>query len=203
MPVYCQTLGKAQQGEYQEKGSRFIAYAFPCTDSAFFAAYLNDIKEHHLKARHHCYAWRLGEYGQDWRVNDDGEPSGSAGLPIYNQMLSYQLSDTGVIVVRYFGGKLLGIPGLIRAYKTATQNALAAAEIIAIVPKMRITVKLEYAQIYFLMQIVAQFSLTICEQTLAMHCRYQLELNRDDYEAVAAALNAAGITIATNEIETS
>ena len=113
------TLSKESLGEYKDKGSRFIAFAFPCDNLVLFDNKLEQLKKEHFKARHHCYAWRLGFNGEEFRANDDGEPSGTAGIPIYNQLLSFELSNSAIIVVRYFGGIKLGAGGLLRAYNTA------------------------------------------------------------------------------------
>lgn len=112
----------------REKGSKFIGYAFPLNDEEEFRGYLNDIKALHPKATHHCYAFRIGKNGENYRANDDGEPSGSAGLPIFNQILAAGLTNVLVIVVRYYGGTKLGVAGLIKAYKETAQQALAQAE---------------------------------------------------------------------------
>lgn len=112
----------------REKGRKFIGYAFPLNDEEEFRGYLNDIKALHPKATHHCYAFRIGKNGENYRANDDGEPSGSAGLPIFNQILAAGLTNVLVIVVRYYGGTKLGVAGLIKAYKETAQQALAHAE---------------------------------------------------------------------------
>ena len=117
-------------GEYKEKGSKFIAYAFPVSTSAEWQQYLEAIKKEHPKSRHHCYAYRLGVDNNNFRANDDGEPSGTAGKPILGQLRSFDVTNVIVIVVRYFGGTLLGASGLIHAYKTVAANALAQASIV-------------------------------------------------------------------------
>ncbi len=195
---YCQTLRQATQGEYQEKGSRFLAYAMPCADESAFAEFLAEQKAGHPKARHHCYAWRFGEYGQTYRAYDDGEPSGTAGLPIYNQLQSENLSDVAVIVVRYFGGTLLGTSGLIRAYKKATQAALAEAAFQPIVPQVVFSVQLEYAQVNRLMQWVEKYQIEILAQKMEMLCEYRLCAARDDYAEIEQALRSDGIVVLAN-----
>ncbi|MEZ4883445.1 MAG: YigZ family protein [Chitinophagales bacterium] len=125
-----QTLKELSIGEYKEKGSKFIAYAKAVYEEEDVKSFLEEIKQEHPKARHHCYAYRLGlDKEKDYRANDDGEPSGTAGRPIIGQIDSKGLSNVMVIVVRYFGGTKLGVPGLIRSYKTATKEALEIAEI--------------------------------------------------------------------------
>jgi len=124
------TIKEPVTGIFREKGSKFIAYAFEAENETQFKSHLEEIKKEHFKARHHCYAYIFGTEGSNFRYNDDGEPSGTAGIPIYNQIRSHELSNIGIIVVRYFGGTKLGVPGLINAYKTATKDALDNAVII-------------------------------------------------------------------------
>lgn len=114
-------------GEYKEKGSKFLAYAFPVSNEEEIMLQLSTLKSQHPKARHFCYAYRLGINGLQYRINDDGEPSGTAGKPIYGQILSHEFSDVFVVVVRYFGGTKLGASGLIQAYKQAAAEALDQA----------------------------------------------------------------------------
>ncbi len=125
-----QTLSAPNQAEFKDKGSRFIAFAYPIRSTEEVKQYVDTLRQEHHKARHWCYAYRLGVDGNQFRANDDGEPSGSAGRPILGQIDSAELTDVLVVVVRYFGGTLLGVPGLIHAYKTSTQMALQSAQII-------------------------------------------------------------------------
>jgi uncharacterized YigZ family protein len=124
------TITGSAEGLFKDKGSKFFAYAYPIEDESEVKDLVDQLKKEHFKAVHHCYAYRLGQDRTNFRVNDDGEPSGSAGKPILNVLLSKDITNILVVVVRYFGGTLLGVPGLINAYKTATQEALAEAEII-------------------------------------------------------------------------
>lgn len=188
MTQYAQTLIKETTADYQEKGSKFLAYAFPCQTIETFNKRLEALQAEHPKARHHCYAYRFGELGEDYRANDDGEPSGTAGLPIYNQLQSFEVSDCGLIVVRYFGGTLLGASGLIRAYKTAAQSALSVATFCPITPKTTLTVTLSYPQVNRLMRLVEYYQMTILSQEMAMNCRYQLEIERDKQSEIIDAL---------------
>lgn len=185
---YCDTLMAETTGEYQEKGSNFIAYAFPCSEMSWFEQRLRALKMDHSKARHHCYAWRLGESGQHFRAYDDGEPSGTAGLPIYNQLRAFNLSDTAIIVVRYFGGTLLGVSGLIRAYKSAAQKALSAAPTHLIIPQIIFVVKLDYAQINMLMQLIEKYNLQVQDKEMGVCCRYTLSGARDQQEQIRIAI---------------
>lgn len=124
------TLSETSEGLYREKGSKFIAYAFPVLSLEDVEERLNSVRKLHPKSRHVCYAYKLGLDNDQYRANDDGEPSGSAGMPIYNQILSHQLTNTLVAVVRYFGGTKLGVSGLINAYKTSTLEAITCNKIV-------------------------------------------------------------------------
>jgi uncharacterized YigZ family protein len=127
---YYKTITARGTAEFKDKGSRFIAIAEPIDSPEAFKVLLAEIKKEHPKANHHCFAWRLGFDGNLFRLSDDGEPSGSAGRPILGQIDSKELINTAVVVVRYFGGTLLGVPGLINAYKTATTLALQVTPIL-------------------------------------------------------------------------
>lgn len=129
MPVNdtYKSIAEPSRGLFRDNGSRFLAFAWPVESEEEIKQIVASLKKEYHDARHHCYAYRLGKDGQAWRANDDGEPSGSAGRPILGQIDSAGLSDVLVVVVRYFGGIKLGIPGLIRAYKTSTAEALASA----------------------------------------------------------------------------
>src|SRR4051794_38430929 len=118
------TIASATTGDFRDRGSKFLAYAYPVLNAADIKEKLQGLKKEHPKAVHHCYAYRLGTDGTQYRANDAGEPSGSAGRPILGQIDSMGLTNVLVVVVRYFGGALLGVPGLINAYKTAATNAL-------------------------------------------------------------------------------
>ena len=115
---------------YKEKGSKFIGFAYPVEQENDFKKALEEVKMVHPKATHHCYAFRIGINGENYRANDDGEPSGSAGLPIYNQLLAHELTNVFVVVVRYYGGTKLGVSGLVKAYKETAKFTLASGEII-------------------------------------------------------------------------
>lgn len=188
MSEYCYSLKAESFGEYQEKGSRFLGYAFPCADEAAFAERLHALKEEHLKARHYCYAWRFGELGEAYRAYDDGEPSGTAGLPIYNQLRAFEVSDCAVVVVRYFGGTLLGAPGLVKAYKTAAKMALECAERVRIVPQAVLTVCLDYADINTLMTLIVRFDFGVIAREMQMRCTFTLQGPRDNASVLREAL---------------
>jgi putative IMPACT (imprinted ancient) family translation regulator len=124
---YYDTLSTSVEGLYKEKGSKFLAYGYPIINVDDVETRLTELKSIHPKSRHVCYAYRIGLEGEEFRINDDGEPSGTAGRPIFNEILSKDLTYVLIAVVRYFGGTKLGVSGLISAYKTATREALMSA----------------------------------------------------------------------------
>lgn len=123
------SIKTTSSGLFKDRGSKFISYAFPVSSEDDIKQHLLALKKEHVSARHFCYAWRLGAGGQAWRTNDDGEPNNSAGKPIYAQILSKDLTNVLIVVVRYFGGTLLGVGGLVNAYKSAAAEAILNAEI--------------------------------------------------------------------------
>ncbi len=128
IPDNYQSIDSPSKGEFRDKGSKFIGYAYPIGSIDEVQIEISELRRIHPKARHFCYAYRLGVRGELFRINDDGEPSGSAGLPIYHEILRHGFSGVLVVVVRYFGGTKLGIPGLIQAYRAAAHEALSTAE---------------------------------------------------------------------------
>lgn len=139
------TISKNTEGLYKEKGSKFIAYGARVENEAEAKVFLEKIKKEHPTARHHCYAYRFGPNGEPYRANDDGEPSSTAGKPILGQLLSSEVSDAMIIVVRYFGGTKLGASGLITAYKSAAADALANANVIEVTEQSKFKVSFNYA----------------------------------------------------------
>ena len=158
---YYNTIDSPSIAEFKERGSKFIAYAFPVQTINDFKEKLAGIKKEHPKATHHCFAYRLGLDGSVFRVSDDGEPSGSAGRPILGQIDSKQVTNVGVVVVRYFGGTLLGVPGLINAYKTATSMALQITPIIAKPVLVHFLIRFDYTQMNEVLRILRQFECTV------------------------------------------
>ncbi len=124
------TVEAAAEAASRERSSKFLAYAYPVRSEEEIREHLDALRKRHFDATHHCYAWRLGPRGERWRANDDGEPSGTAGKPILGQLLSAEVTDCLIVVVRYFGGTKLGVPGLIAAYREAAAEALAAATVV-------------------------------------------------------------------------
>lgn len=155
-----------------------MAYAYPIESEEEVKELIEPLKKEHFKAVHHCYAYRLGMDKTNFRVNDDGEPSGSAGRPILNTLLSKEVTNILVVVVRYFGGTLLGVPGLINAYKSATLEALEAAEIIEKTVNEVYNVSFDFVQMNDVMKIVKEFNLKIRNQVYDNQCSMELEFRK-------------------------
>lgn len=143
---YYFTIHRSGEGVFRDRGSRFIGLAFPAEDEQAVKRILEQVRKDHPTARHHCYAYRINPLNERWRANDDGEPSSSAGKPILNQLKSMQLFNVLVIVVRYFGGTLLGVPGLIHAYREAAKLAIENTGIVEKQIVQRIHVKCSYSE---------------------------------------------------------
>ena len=164
------TIEKPSQAEFKDRGSKFIAYAFPVTDIPMFKKRLQELKKEHPKAVHHCFAYRIGTDGNNFRVSDDGEPAGTAGKPILGQLDAKSVINAAVIVVRYFGGTLLGIPGLINAYKTVTSLALQVTPIVQKQVEILYSIEFDYTILNLVMTIVKQFNCSILEQQSQLFC---------------------------------
>lgn len=164
------TIQSPSIAEFKDRGSRFIAYAFPIQSVEDFKQRLADIKKEHPKATHHCFAYRLGAAGDIFRVSDDGEPSGSAGRPILGQIDSRQLTNTLVIVVRYFGGSLLGIPGLINAYKTAASLSLQLTPVITKSVDAFFKLEFPYMQLDQVLKTVRQAGANVVKKDIQLFC---------------------------------
>lgn len=161
---FYNTIDQPSIAEFKDRGSKFLAYSFPVTSIDQCKKQLSLLKKEHPKAVHHCLAYRLGINGSTFRVSDDGEPSGSAGRPILGQIDSKQLTNIMVVVVRYFGGTLLGVPGLINAYKTATSLALQLVPIVQKPVEVAYELNFDYQQMNEVMMIVKQTNCSVVEQ---------------------------------------
>ncbi|HTB53141.1 MAG TPA: YigZ family protein [Ferruginibacter sp.] len=164
------TIDKPGTAEYKDRGSKFIAYVYPIESVEDFKKYLQQLKKEHPKAEHHCFAYRIGTDGNNFRVNDDGEPSGSAGKPILGQLDSKEVTNVAVIVIRYFGGALLGVPGLINSYKTVTALALQVTPIIQKQVEIKYAIQFDYTKMNEVMMILKQYSCTIISQETQLFC---------------------------------
>ena len=196
--TYSSIAGPAE-GLFKDNGSRFIAKAFPVESEAEVKEIVDALKKEYHDARHHCYAYRLGLDGDCWRANDDGEPSGSAGRPILGQIDSAGLSDILVVVVRYFGGIKLGIPGLIRAYKSSTADALARAGVVEKIAGRNFVVEFPYLSMNSVMKVVKDLNLPQRNQSFAGSCSMELRVRLSQVEAFGERI--ADIDgVAVNEI---
>jgi len=168
------TIGTPSEGLYKEKGSKFIAYAFPVTDEMQIKEITARLKKEHHSARHHCFAWRLGPDQQLFRINDDGEPSGTAGRPIFGQIQQRELTDILVVVVRYFGGILLGTSGLTNAYKQAASDALTNAVTVEKIVEMVIEVNFDYMAMNEFMTLLKEFQIEMQESHFDLSCQAKI-----------------------------
>ena len=186
-PTTYRTLAAPVSAEFKDKGSRFIAYAYPVRTAEEAKAHVEAQRQAHHKARHWCYAYRIGTDSNQFRANDDGEPSGSAGRPILGQIDSFELTDVLVIVVRYFGGTLLGVSGLIHAYKTASQMAFQAATIVEKNIEKTVYLRCDYPMLNEALRIAKAHHAAIIQQDLQLDCRLTLRIPLADYAACLAA----------------
>jgi len=178
------TITKPSEGVFKDRGSKFIAFAFPIASEADIKAIVNKLKTEHTKANHHCWAMRLSPDRSVFRVNDDGEPSGTAGRPILNALLSHNLTNILIVVVRYFGGTLLGVPGLINAYKNAAEEAIKAADIIEKVVTDVYSIRFDYALMNEVMRVVKQEGLEVLRQLSDERCELHVGVRKSHVERV-------------------
>jgi uncharacterized YigZ family protein len=190
------TLTRLSEGQYKEKGSKFIARAFPVRSEEEIKLRLEELKKEFFDARHHCYAWILGPAAERYRANDGGEPNHSAGDPILGQIRSLELTDTLVVVIRYFGGTKLGVSGLIQAYRTAAAKALSANEVVEKVVRKPLLLAYGYEQTNEVMRLVSEFEMEIEDQQFTDHCTLKTSVRSSRYqEALEKALQLAGVTV--------
>jgi uncharacterized YigZ family protein len=179
---YYYTIEVPGTAEFKDRGSKFIAYAYPIVDVNDFKEKLAALKKEHPKAVHHCFAYRLGLDGNTFRVSDDGEPSGTAGRPILGQIDSKQATNILIVVVRYFGGTLLGVPGLINAYKMVSSIVL---QVTAVVPKpilISYRVQFDYTQMNDVMKLLKQFECTVLKQETQLFCSVEMGVPKNRQE---------------------
>jgi uncharacterized YigZ family protein len=172
------TIEKPAEGVFRDRGSKFIAYAYPIITEQDIKNIVADLKKENPKANHHCWAVRWSADRSIFRINDDGEPSGTAGRPILNTLLSRNLTNIAVVVVRYFGGTLLGVPGLINAYRSATELALNEATIIEKTVNDIYTIAFEYLQMNDVMRIIKEDNLDILEQQFDNNCAIKVSIRK-------------------------
>ena len=175
---------------FKDKNSKFYGYTFPLFNEESVKEHIDHLKKLHKNGRHWCYAYQIGTHNIHYRVNDDGEPNNSAGMPIYGQIQSFNLTNVLIVVVRYFGGVKLGVSGLINAYKTTAQLALENATIVQKTINQKYGLYFEYKNMNTVMRIVKEFQLNILQQDFKERCYLQFEIRKRDAMRVEAAINS-------------
>lgn len=170
------TILQPTESLFKDRGSKFLGFCYPIQKREDIKPILSQLKKDHIKAVHFCFAYRLGYDGADFRANDDGEPSGSAGKPILGQIDSFELTNVLVVVVRYFGGTLLGVPGLINAYKSTTTACFEMAEIVEKAIEATLFLEFDYNLLGEIMNVAKYFDAQIIEQEMALFCRLKLSI---------------------------
>lgn len=183
------TIRSFSQGLYKEKGSRFIAFAFPVTSTDEIKSIIDNLRKEHHSARHHCYAWMLGHDRQIFRVNDDGEPSGSAGKPILGQINACMLTNILIVVIRYFGGKLLGMSGLINAYRSAAESALKNNEVAELYVQDHYELTFPYPSLNDVMKIIKDEQVSQSDQKFELECRVKISFRSSFRERIISSLS--------------
>lgn len=170
------TISSFGEGQFKDRGSKFLAFAYPVENEEEIRERQSELKKKYYDARHHCYAWILGASADSYRANDDGEPNHSAGDPILGQIRSRNLTDVLVVVVRYFGGTKLGVPGLINAYKMAASEALDQCTIVEKLKTKKLAFHFEYSNMNLVMNLVKAHDLEIVQQNFEMDCQLTVKV---------------------------
>jgi len=183
------TINKpSEETVFKDKGSKFIAYAYPLQHKSQVKIIIANLKKEHHKARHWCYAWQIGVEDIKFRVNDDGEPNNSAGQPIYGQILSKDLTNVLVVVVRYFGGTKLGVGGLVNAYKTATQMTLEASTVVTKTVNIYLELIFGYQYMNSVMRIIKEHNIILVKQKMDLNCEFEVAIRKKEAEKVKKEL---------------
>ncbi|HEY9113959.1 MAG TPA: YigZ family protein [Bacteroidales bacterium] len=178
------TIESECEGSFKDRGSKFIAKVFPVETEEQVKEILTTLRKEYYDARHHCYAYRINPEDEQFRSNDDGEPSGSAGKPILNQLLSKELMNVLVVVIRYFGGTKLGVSGLINAYKTATLDAIENSKIVKRYIFRQIEVRFEYPQMNSVMRFVKEADIEVLDQNFDLNCVIKIQIKKSELEQI-------------------
>lgn len=177
---YKTIIQASKEGLFKDRGSKFYGYAFPVTNEEEIKEKIELLKKQHYNARHWCYAWQLGENYDHYRANDDGEPSNSAGMPIYGQLQSFNVTNILVVVVRYFGGTKLGVGGLIKAYKNGAKLALENSIIIHKTIDEVFLIKFEYPEMNTIMRIIKDENISIINQKMELDCQFIISIRKKE-----------------------
>ena len=181
------TIETSAVAEFKDRGSKFIAFSFPLKNVDDFKKHLQMLKKEHSKAVHHCFAYRIGIDGNNFRTSDDGEPSGTAGKQILGQIDSKNLTDTLIVVVRYFGGTLLGVPGLINAYKTASSLVLQCTPIVQKAIEFKYQLQFNYTEMNEVMRILKQHNCSLIKNEMQLFCNIEAGIPKNKIEEVLAS----------------
>jgi uncharacterized YigZ family protein len=182
------TIKFESEGVFKDKGSKFIAKAYPVENEEQVKEILAMLRKEYYDARHHCYAYRINPEEEQYRSNDDGEPSGTAGKPILNQLLSRELMNVLVVVIRYFGGIKLGVSGLINAYKTTTIEAIENSKIVKRFIYRQIEIRFEYPMMNSVMRLVKEEDVEVLEQKFDLNCVIKIKIKKNDLEKIISML---------------
>ncbi len=177
---YKTIIQASKEGLFKDRGSKFYGYAFPVTNEEEIKEKIEFLKKQHYNARHWCYAWQLGENYDHYRANDDGEPSNSAGMPIYGQLQSFNVTNVLVVVVRYFGGTKLGVGGLIKAYKNSAKLALENSIIIDKTIDKVFLIKFKYPEMNTIMRIIKDENISIINQKMELDCQFIISIRKKE-----------------------
>ena len=177
---YKTIIKASKEGLFKDRGSKFYGYAFPVTNEEEIKEKIELLKKQHYNARHWCYSWQLGKNYDHYRANDDGEPSNSAGMPIYGQLQSFNVTNILVVVVRYFGGTKLGVGGLIKAYKNAAKLALENSIIIYKTIDEVFLIKFEYPEMNTIMRIIKDENISIINQKMELDCQFIISIRKKE-----------------------
>lgn len=191
------TIKEPSEGIFKDRGSKFLSFAYPVHTEAEFKVHLQELKKRFYDARHHVYAFRMGADYKFYRASDDGEPSNSSGPHVLGQIQSFELTNVMIVVVRYFGGTKLGVPGLVNAYKTAAAEALKNAEIIELTENGFITIQFAYPEMNKVMKIIKDENLNIISQNFQLSCEMQVSVRLRDVDRIKERLTEAGNISAT------
>jgi len=199
--TYKTILKPGKETLFKDRGSKFFGYAFPVISEDEVKDCLEELKKQHHTARHFCYAWQLGKRYESYRANDDGEPSNSAGMPIFGQLQAFDVTNVLVVSVRYFGGTKLGVGGLIQAYKTSAQLALEASKIVKRTIDAQFTIAFAYPEMNTVMRIIKDENLKIVSQKMELDCEFVLSVRKKEQERILKLFqNTYKVTLKKEEL---
>lgn len=181
------TIETSAVAEFKDRGSKFIAFSYPLQNVNDFKKHLQALKKEHSKAVHHCFAYRIGVDGNNFRISDDGEPSGTAGKQILGQIDSKNLTDILIVVVRYFGGTLLGVPGLINAYKTASSLVLQCTPVVQKAVELQYELQFNYTEMNDVMRVIKQYNCSVIKNEMQLFCKIETGIPKNKMEEVLAS----------------